>query len=765
MSGPGSRLSIRHRVLLLSIIPMLLLATILGSYFIYSRLADNSSKLIERGQLMVDLLASAAEFGVISGNQYQLRVLSQRTRQSHAEVLDILFYDGDFNLLHRSGDFLIPLSPDSPALQSTSNQRIFLSPIFSSALLLDNNPELAIHTTEPEQIGWVAVALSTHSNIAARQEMLRNSLLLISMGLFLTAILAGRFGRRITQPIRGLSQVVERLESGHLDTRAAATSSAGELGLLTRGINRMAAKIQASSQEQEQQIKRATRQLTSTLRHLERQNEELTVARREADEANRSKDEFLARMSHELRTPLTSVLGFSRLLKQTEQTAEQQHYCGIINQTSNLLLTIIDDILDFSRLQSDAIQLEKIPFNPVHCFNNLLEMQAPMAQEKGLFLTSDLDPNLPPALLGDPTRIGQILTNLLGNAIKFTDKGNVSFKVRAKLHDSTCRLTLSVQDTGIGISEQQQQHLFQAFSQADNTISRRFGGSGLGLVIAHRLAQLMGGEIQLNSTPGEGTCIHLVLTLPLAEASTARMPLQQARADLLADASYRLPCTLRVLLAEDNDFNRLLLHKVLRQAGAEVIEARTGIEALHIFRQQRIDMVLMDVHMPQMDGIRASQAIRQHTSSLPIIALTANVMTHEHEALLQAGVNDILLKPVDLGTLFQLMAKYCPVTDTDTDTSHRHGAAPPLLEHVDNTALHDELQKQANAVFDAITSGQLERVRAHSHQLLGLAGLYQLPELEAVVAQLHHAAMEGSQVDCWRFSHRLTRLIEHRQYV
>lgn len=765
MPGTRSRLSIRNRVLLLSIIPMLVLATILGSYFIYSRLADNTDKLIERGQIMVDLLASAAEFGVISGNQYQLRILSQKTRRSHTEVLDILFYDDNFDLLHRSDHFTVGLSPESPALQSTSNQWIFLSPIVSSALLTDNNPELNIHASEPEQIGWVAVVLSTHSNIAARQEMLRNSLLLISLGLMLTVILASRFGRRITQPIRGLSQVVERLEAGHLDTRAATTHTAGELGLLARGINRMAARIQASSQEQEQQINRATRQLTSTLRHLERQNEELTVARREADEANRSKDEFLARMSHELRTPLTSVLGFSRLLEQTGQSAEQRHYCSIINQTSSLLLTIIDDILDFSRLQSDAIQLEQIPFDPTLCFSNLLQMQAPMAQEKGLQLSSDLDPELPPALLGDPTRIGQVLTNLLSNAIKFTDHGEVCFRVRAQRQASICRLELSVQDTGIGISEQQQQHLFKAFIQADNTISRRFGGSGLGLVIAHRLTQLMGGEIRLSSEAGRGTCVHLSLSLPLADVDTVVSSLHPAETGPHTASSYQLPCRLRVLLAEDNEFNRLLLHKVLSRAGAEVVEARTGVEALQIFQQQPIDMVLMDVHMPQMDGIRASREIRRHTASLPIIALTANVMTHEHEALLQAGVNEILLKPVDLSTLFRLMSLHCPVGEGTTASGHECAAVPALLDQVDTGELHTELQQQAQSVCAAVRSGRFEQIRTHTHQLLGLAGLYQLPELETVVAELHQAAVAESLESCWRSSHRLTRLIEHRQYV
>ena len=765
MSGLGSKLTIRHRVLLLSIIPMLLLAGILGSYFIYSRLDDNTSKLIERGQLMVDLLASAAEFGVISGNQYQLRILSQKTRNSHAEVLDILFYDDQFQLLHRSGQFDVDLRPDSPALQFADDHWTFLSPIFSSALLTDSNPELNFHLSPPEQIGWVAVILSARNNIQTRQEMLRNSLMLIGLGLVLTFILASRFGRRITLPIRSLSRVVERLEAGHLDTRAATPHTAGELGLLARGINRMAARIQASSQEQELQIKRATRQLTSTLRHLERQNEELTIARREADKANRAKDEFLARMSHELRTPLTSVVGFSRLLAQTEQTAEQRHYCSIINQTSSLVLSIIDDILDFSRLQSEALQLEQIPFEPRACFKNLLQMQAPMAQEKGLKLTSDLDPKLPPALLGDPTRISQILTNLLSNAIKFTDQGEVRFLARAQVRGGQCTLKICVQDTGIGISRQQQKHLFQAFSQADNTISRRFGGSGLGLVIAHRLTQLMGGDIRLDSTPGQGTCVHLRLTLPLTSAAPKVSPPNPTGSPEQASPCYQLPCRLRVLLAEDNEFNRLLLNKVLTRAGAEVIEARTGVEAVQIFRQQSLDMVLMDVHMPKMDGIRASRAIRQQTASLPIIALTANVMTHEHEALLQAGVNEVLLKPVDLSVLFQIMSRHCPLSDAEAITTMEPEQLPDLLEHVDTEALHKELQHQADALSQAVCNRQITTIRAHVHQLLGLAALYQLPELEAVVAELHQAAVAEDLRGCWRYSHRLSRLIRNSQYI
>ncbi|ULG68869.1 hybrid sensor histidine kinase/response regulator [Marinobacterium sediminicola] len=752
----GNQLSIRSRVLLLALVPMLTLAGILGSYFTYSRLSDSTDKMLERGHLITDLLASAAEFGVISGNRYQLRILSQKTRQTHPEVRDILFYDADFNLLHRSQTFPVELSPASPSHQALDKSWLFFSPITTSALLLENNPELAMAAPQPGNSGWVAMVLSADGHAGARREMLMNSLLLIGAGLLVTAVVAGRFGLRITRPIQALSQVVERLEEGQLDTRAATTQASGELGRLARGINRMASRIQASSREQSEQISKATRQLTTTLRHLEQQNEALSLARRQADEANHAKDEFLARMSHELRTPLTSVLGFSKLMQRTQLTQEQQQYCQIIDQTSTLLLTIIDDILDFSRLQSDAIELEQLPFSPRQCLLNLLEMQAPMAQHKGLTLIEELSTELPEALVGDPTRLSQVLTNLLSNAIKFTQDGEVRLSAQAIRAGRHCKLTLSVSDTGIGISPEHQRHLFQAFSQADNTISRRYGGSGLGLVIAHRLTQMMGGNLELESQEGIGTRVALTLTLPLATGSLSETPQNTAQE---YTSNYQLSCPLKVLLAEDNDFNRLLIYKVLNQAGARVITAVSGTLAVERFRQERPDLVLMDVHMPQMDGIEATRQIRRLDKQTPIIALTANVMPHEHQALQQAGADAVMMKPVKLPELFAHLDRLCRVSATGSDQTPAE-----LLEHVDPEELHRELEQQLDALCPAVEEGQLEVIRRHAHQLLGLAGLYQLPELEAAVADLHQAAVAGDIPLCWKRCFRLRRLIEHHQY-
>lgn len=753
---PLRRLSIRSRVLLLALIPMLVLATILGSYFTYTRLSDNSERLADRGRLIAGLMASAGEFGVISGNRYQLQVLSQQALRSYPEVRDILFYDDKFNLLYRSGRFDVALSPDGPALQQNDQHWKFLSPIFSSALLFDNNPELMLHSLEPIQVGWVGVVLSTEPYSATQREMLISSLLLIAAGILVTAIVASRFGLSITRPIQALSQVVERLEAGHLNTRAATTRASGELGLLARGINRMAARIQMSSRDLERQVHKATRQLTTTLRHLERQNEDLNEARQQAEAANRTKDEFLARMSHELRTPLTSVLGFAQLLQHTQQTPDQQQYCRIINQTSTLLLTIIDDILDFSRLQSNAIQLEQIPFSLRECLLNLIDMQAPMAREKGLELKVELDDKLPAGLVGDPTRLAQILTNLLSNAIKFTDTGQVRLIARAECHAQRCLLHIEVSDTGIGISQERQHNLFKAFSQADNSISRRYGGSGLGLVIAHHLAYLMGGQLNLTSRPNEGTQVLLTLNLPEAKlrGQTLR-PLPSP-----GTGSYRLQRRLRILLAEDNEFNRLLLNRVLTQAGADVIQAETGHEAVQAFRQHSPDLILMDVHMPEMDGIQATRKIRALNKEVPLFAVTANIMQHEHEALRAAGANEVMLKPLNLNLLFEQLAR---LSGSDTALVLDHSATS-LVESVDPAALHLELEQQIGAVTAAIAAADFQQLRTHTHQLMGLAGLYELPELEAVVTELHQAAMTSDLKRCWQTGHRLQRLILHEQY-
>lgn len=863
--------SIRYKVMLLSLLPMTLLALVLASYFTLTRVAETRDKLQEQGASLARLMASAAEFGVLTGNRELLRSLSAGPVRDE-EVADILFYDQDFRLIYRSGEFDIQVQRDQQSAVLKDGSWRFVAPIRVSALRVQDNSELIPITDNTETLGWVAVIISAHPTAQREREILLRSSLLTLICLVITLILANRFGRHITGPILALSRVIEQLKRGELDARAQ-THHSGELHSLATGINSLAARVQESNQQFEFRVESATRRLKKTLEHLEERNHELLAERRRADEANHAKDEFLARMSHELRTPLTSVIGFTELLTRTRLDRDQQQYLRIIKRTSELLLTIIDDILDFSRLESNAIQLETISFDLEQTLFDVVDAQAPAAAAKGLELITDLAVDLPEQILGDPARLCQVLNNLLGNAIKFTENGQVALEVRVKrLPGNPALLQFRVRDTGIGISSDRIDRLFSAFTQGDSSISRRFGGSGLGLVIAHHLIERMGGRINLDSVEGEGTevlvelplqlpsriapplCIEqppLVLLLhepheanrrvllrllqpiaaqvhllhhpeelsaysrtppaqavlvavdardrdadnaqalyarirahtdlPLVMLLPAHLPLQVEgeRLQLLSKPvrpsrlyhclgfetevedgiqpvteEKLLPHSPRILVAEDNDFNRLLILRLLEGLGARVSEATNGREVLQALEQQLPDLILMDVHMPEMDGIQTTRAVRQRFPRLPIVALTANVVPHEHQALLAAGIDDLLLKPINLLQLSRTLLQLCAHQEEETGArleASLQGIAPP-------EALHQEVRRLSTRIMTAFRAQDWGQVRHHAHQLLGMAGLYEMPLLEDSAAQLHQAAQEMDPRALWRACSRLARL-------
>ncbi|WP_432696770.1 ATP-binding protein [Marinobacterium sp. YM272] len=873
-------LSIRYRVMALTLLPMTLLALVLGGYFTMTRLAETRANLLERGQSMASLIASASEFGVLSGNRELLRSLSSAPVRT-AEVVDIVFYDADFRLLFRSSTFEVQIQRDQPEPRLHEGIWHFTAPITASALPLQDNPELLPGSSESENLGWVVVLLSAKPTLKQEREILLRGAGLTIICLIIALMLANRFGRRITYPVIGLTRLIERLQKGELDARAD-TSYTGELRTLATGINRLATRVQESNLQFEFRVESATRRLTQTLRHLERRNRDLLEARQRADDANRAKDDFLARMSHELRTPLTSVIGFTELLEHTPLEREQQQYLQIISRTSELLLTIIDDILDFSRLESNAIEIETLSFDLQQRLFDVLEAQSPAAARKGLELTAHIPTDLPLKALGDPTRLSQILNNLLGNAIKFTEQGEVRLDVEAqRLPGSDPRLRICVRDTGIGIAASRIDHLFSAFTQGDSSISRRFGGSGLGLVIAQRMTELMGGTIRLDSVEGEGTevwldlplhysperpeikCldqeidVNLVLFEPhagsrqmlmsqlqilpgqvrairhleelrgLSEAASpctlvvgvSPLEASQRKVQLLCDRiraytsaklillvpgrgpmhlhaddlkvlskpprwrellgalglpfndnagprslelETRLPYPLEILLAEDNEFNRLLIRRLLEGLGARVTEVSSGQEALDHLDGADPDLVLMDVHMPGMDGIEATRRIRQNDTRLPIIALTANVVPHEHQALEQAGINDLLLKPINVPELLRALVRLCE--QKVGQQLEVPQATPELTGSLTNLtspeSLHQEVRRLTDAIIQALGQQDREQVRALAHQLIGVAGLYDLPVLESCTSELQQAAQDGSMRALWQAGSRLKRIAE-----
>ena len=411
----------------------------------------------------------------------------------------------------------------------------------------------------------------------------------------------------------------------------------------------------------------ANRSLQALAGRLEALVDERTLALRaaleRAEAGTRAKSEFLATMSHEIRTPLNGVVGMIELLRGTRLDCEQRGYVDTLLQSADTLFAIINDVLDFSRIEAGRLELERRPFSPLRLAQDVLAMLRPQADHKGLAMLLWAGP-LPERLLGDPTRLQQVWLNLLSNAIKFTERGEVRLELRGdRLDDGRWRLHGAVTDTGIGMDDAQRERLFEAFTQVDSSMSRRYGGSGLGLAISSRLVALMDGTITVDSRPGEGSRFGFDMRLDAAAAERAsgvegasHVAQVAPAAGVDAPDTPEAPplSTLRVLLAEDNPVNQALALATLSKLGIEATLARDGAEAVDALRVAAYDVVLMDMQMPGVDGLEATRRIRAAGDALAqpwIVALTANAFDCDREAYLAAGMDDFVAKPFRQETL------------------------------------------------------------------------------------------------------------------
>lgn len=485
---------IRSRVLFIALAPAAVIGAVLAVYFTHVQVRGLDRALADRGRGLVHQLAPAAEFGVVTANTTILRKLAT-AMLGEPDVVAVRFTAAD-------GRELLSLAHARP--EEAEPPLTFRAPITQSELPVSDFGEDAGQGSA-RVIGWAEIDVSHAATGRAQRQAIVSGLGITLLGLGLSALLALRTGAGVIRPILRLTGAVQDIGRGQLGTRVQ-TDSAAELHTLETGINRMAASLEAMHQDLQAGIDQATDELRTALRELELRNAQLEEARARAAEASRIKTEFLSNISHEIRTPMNAITGFANLLLKTQLDAEQREYAQTVRASADSLLTKINDILDFSRIAAGEISLERVPFNLRDVVDEAMAISAPAAYDKNLELVLLFYTDVPEHLIGDPVRVRQVLMNLLGNAIKFTQRGRVTVRVMLEREtDEAAQVRISVQDTGIGLSRADQNKLFSAFGQADTSATREFGGVGIGLVVCRKLVEKMEGNIGLESRQGEGS--------------------------------------------------------------------------------------------------------------------------------------------------------------------------------------------------------------------------------------------------------------------
>lgn len=642
-----SNYSLRSWVLILTLAPTVIVSILLGGFFTFSLFNELENTLESQGTNIIDPLAIAAEQNLQNNNREALKVLIDKIHRKHTPLINSIAvftnnnklyvtsnYHRDFDQLKIADNQQIPLHT---SIESTENFLIIRSPISIENKGVDDQEKVR------EVIGFIVLQINREHALLQQHRVAVTTFIIILIGIQLNLFFTFRLVNNVTQPITEMVRAVAKIREGKLDTRLQG-ELVGELDILKRGINAMAGSLKEYNDEMQYNIDTATSDLRETMEQVEIQNIELDIAKRKAQEANRVKSEFLANMSHELRTPLNGVIGFTRQLLKTPLQSSQNDYLQTIEKSATNLLGIINDILDFSKLEAGKLHLEKLPLSLRDSVDEVVNLISSTAHEKGLDILVRIKPDTPDNFFGDAQRIQQILTNLIGNAVKFTEHGKIKINISTQSQDdSKVKLYFEVIDSGIGISHSQQSKLFNAFAQADSSISRRYGGTGLGLVITRRLVEEMGGNISCVSEPGVGSRFSFTMRL---EQSDIESPLQSF-----------LPLDRRVQIYNTDNEHLSVLTEQMEYWQLE-IDSCSDINSWEQLSQAReYDNAIINFPGPFDDLTLLKKLLdKVHPSANVLVLLNSNDLIL-HNQILEMGAQNCFVNPVSTKKLYQAIER------------------------------------------------------------------------------------------------------------
>ena len=733
--------SVRKKMLLMVLVANFFTLLAAGGAILYHDLIADRTKTATELTVLANILAQG-NTAAIEFDDPKVAIDNLAQLSASPEIVAAAIYSADGSVFARylrtpeqTDD--IPAKPATPGYHFNDGELAVFTPIHDHSTLLGT-----IYIKKQYQLSaWLM------DNLAILSIVLLGSLLL-------GALISSWLQRWISEPIQAVSSVARQVMEQRNYQLRAQKSTEDEIGQLADAFNGMLQTLEHEITERSG-AEQAVRSLNADLEkrvidrtaELEIINQTLTIRTEDAERANRAKAAFLANMSHEIRTPMNAIIGFAEVVLQDTQLSERSsEHLRIVLRSAKALMGIINDILDISKLESGKFALESVAFHLPNALADALQLLDHQATDKGLNIVIDYHADLPLRFLGDPTRLQQVMLNLVGNAIKFTEKGYITVAVMPGAQPDM--IHFSVADNGIGMTSEQQLTIFNSFSQADSSTTRRFGGTGLGTVISKQIAEMMGGEIWLESAIGQGSIFHFTARLPVASEHQGCL-FEEGSA---LTGGYSSPRLFNILLAEDIEANATLATLRLKQQGHQVEWVKNGRQAVDAFTSGGFDLILMDVMMPELDGLEATRKIRalekpqgRHT---PIFALTASVMREDYNKCIAAGMDSIHGKPIDFGELMLAMERNIPPQIGISKTTHRieistlpkldFSALDGIVDHARALKVWRDHLVYTKALFsfakercrDADEMEQLllenpsdtEPARAVAHALRGLAG-------------------------------------------